>query len=101
MAQATPAYSRFHNLSNEALADALGEADAVLKGTEKALAECKEEFKRRGLASAAGERVEPRADLRGRSDGEAIVVRLRPKQLQFGTRDAPRSHSFTDPAVVE
>jgi len=34
MAQATPGYSRFHNLSNEALADAIGQADAVLKGAE-------------------------------------------------------------------
>jgi hypothetical protein len=40
MAQATnPSTTpRFHNLSNEALADALGHADAVLKGAE---AECK------------------------------------------------------------
>ena len=34
VAQATPGYSRFHNLSNEALADAIGQADAVLKGAE-------------------------------------------------------------------
>jgi phosphotransacetylase len=36
MAQADHAYitSRFHNLSNAALADALGHADAVLKGAE-------------------------------------------------------------------
>ena len=41
MAQAdyhnTTTPSRFHNLSNEALTDALGHADAVLKGAE---AEC-------------------------------------------------------------
>ena len=30
MAQATHDYSRFHNLSNEMLADAIGHADAVL-----------------------------------------------------------------------
>ena len=36
MAQAIdlPTTSRFHNLSNAALADALGHADAVLKGAE-------------------------------------------------------------------
>jgi hypothetical protein len=36
MAQAidVPTTSRFHNLSNAALADALGHADAVLKGAE-------------------------------------------------------------------
>jgi hypothetical protein len=38
MAQATQPYNRFHNLSNEALADAIGRVDAVLKGAE---AECK------------------------------------------------------------
>ena len=40
MAQATnpSTTSRFHNLSNGALADALGHADAVLKGAE---AECR------------------------------------------------------------
>jgi hypothetical protein len=37
MAPATPAYSRFHNLSDEALADAIGQADVLLKGAE---AEC-------------------------------------------------------------
>ena len=37
MAQATdlPTTSRFHNLSSGALADALGHADAVLKGAEQ------------------------------------------------------------------
>jgi hypothetical protein len=34
MAQAAQHHSRFHNLSNEALADAIGQADAVLKGAE-------------------------------------------------------------------
>jgi hypothetical protein len=46
--------TRFHNLSNEALADAIGHADAVLKGAE---AECdllKGEFKARGLGEVAG-----------------------------------------------
>jgi hypothetical protein len=30
----TTTLSRFHNLSNEALADALGRADAIVKGAE-------------------------------------------------------------------
>jgi len=34
MAQATHQHNRFHNFSNEALADAIGQADAVLKGAE-------------------------------------------------------------------
>ena len=43
MAQATHHSIRFHNLSNETLADALGHADAVLKGAE---AECKSSRKK-------------------------------------------------------
>ncbi len=54
MAQATPAYIRFHNLSNEALADAIGHADAVLKGAEAECKSLKDEFKRRGLLTVAG-----------------------------------------------
>jgi hypothetical protein len=58
MAQATHAYitSKFHNLSNEALADAIGQADALLKGVEAECKALKEEFKSRGLFTAAGER---------------------------------------------
>jgi hypothetical protein len=58
MAQATHAYitSKLHNLSNEALADAIGNADAVLKGAEAECKALKEEFKSRGLLTAAGER---------------------------------------------
>ena len=55
MAQATPGYSRFHNLSNEALADAIGQADAVHKGAEAEVKALKDEFKSRGLLTAAGE----------------------------------------------
>jgi hypothetical protein len=55
MAQAAPFYTKFHNLSNEALADALGNADAVLKGSEAECKALKEEFKSRGLLTVAGE----------------------------------------------
>jgi hypothetical protein len=55
MAQANGTYTRFHNLSNEALADALGQADAVLKGAEAEVKALKDEFKARGLLTAAGE----------------------------------------------
>jgi hypothetical protein len=55
MAQATPAYSRFHNLTNEPLADAIGNADAVLKGAEAECKALKDEFKQRDLLTAAGE----------------------------------------------
>src|SRR5215831_18202639 len=46
--------SRFHNLSDSALADELGHADAVLKGAEAECKALKDEFKRRGLAEVAG-----------------------------------------------
>jgi hypothetical protein len=55
MAQATQHHTRFHNLSNEALADAIGQADAVLKGAEAECKALKDEFKTRGLLTAAGE----------------------------------------------
>jgi hypothetical protein len=41
MAQAKPAYSRFHNLSPEQLADAIGHADAIVKGAEAELSALK------------------------------------------------------------
>jgi hypothetical protein len=57
MAQATnlSITSRFHNLSNEALADALGDADLALKAHEAEVKALKDEFKNRGLLTAAGE----------------------------------------------
>ena len=55
MAQATQPYTRFQNLSNEALADAIGNADLAVKAAEKTLADYKDELKRRGLANATGE----------------------------------------------
>ena len=47
--------SRFHNLSDEALADAIGRADAIVKGAEAELATLKDEFKARGLSDVAGD----------------------------------------------
>jgi hypothetical protein len=47
--------SRFHNLSNAALADALGRADALLKGAEVECKSLKDEIKRRGLLEVAGD----------------------------------------------
>jgi hypothetical protein len=55
MAQATHHHNRFHNLSNEALADALGGADLALKAHEVEVKALKDEFKSRGLLTAAGE----------------------------------------------
>jgi hypothetical protein len=66
--------SRFHNLSNEALADALGYADAVLKGAEAESKALKDEFKRRGLIEASGENFAVRASeqIAGRLDTKAV-----------------------------
>jgi hypothetical protein len=55
MAQATQHHNRFHNLTNEMLADLLGDTDARLKGIEAECKALKEEFKARGLLTAAGE----------------------------------------------
>jgi hypothetical protein len=56
MAQATQHYNRFHNISNEALADAIGQADLALKAYEAEVKALKDEFKSRGLLTATGER---------------------------------------------
>jgi len=80
MAQATnPSItSRFHNLSSEALADALGHADAVLKGAEAECKALKDEIKRRGLLEAAGENFEIRVSeqISGRLDVAAVKEHL-------------------------
>lgn len=74
MAQAANTFSRFHNLSNEALADALGAADAVLKGAEAECKGLKDEFKRRGLTEVAGEQftVTAAEQIAGRLDVKAV-----------------------------
>src|ERR1700688_1101173 len=56
MAQATAVSttSRFHNLSDGALADALGHADAALKGAEAECKALKDEFKNRGPHTVGG-----------------------------------------------
>ena len=46
---------RFHNLTDSALADLLGLADAACKAAGEDLAALKDEFRRRGLTAAAGE----------------------------------------------
>ena len=66
--------SRFHNLSDAALADAIGNADAVLKGAEAECQSLKDEFKRRGLLDAAGNHFTVRASeqISGRLDTKAV-----------------------------
>lgn len=74
MAQATASFSRFHNLSNEALADAIGQADSVLKGAEAECKTLKDEFKRRGLLTVAGEQftITRSEQISGRLDVSAV-----------------------------
>jgi hypothetical protein len=66
--------SRFHNLSNAALADALGHADAVLKGAEAEAKALKDEIKRRGLLEATGDSFAIRVaeQISGRLDVAAV-----------------------------
>ena len=80
MAQATdlPTTSRFHNLSNGALADALGHADACLKGAEAECNALKDEIKRRSLLEAAGDSFAIRVSeqISGRLDTAAVKQHL-------------------------
>jgi hypothetical protein len=70
--------SRFHNLSAAALADAIGHADAVLKGAEAECKVLKDEFKSRGLLNAAGEQftVTRSEQISGRLDVGAVKQHL-------------------------
>jgi hypothetical protein len=78
MAQATNlstiSNSRFHNISDEALADMRGLADAVLKGAEAECKAIKDEFKSRGLTEAVGEHftVTASEQIAGRLDAKAV-----------------------------
>jgi hypothetical protein len=70
--------SRFHNLSDAVLADALGHADAMLKGAEAECKALKDEFKRRGLTAVAGENftVTATEQIAGRLDVQAVKAYL-------------------------
>jgi hypothetical protein len=66
--------SRFHNLSDAALADELGRVDAISKAAETELKALKDEFKARGLSAAAGDAVVVTAteQIAGRLDAKAV-----------------------------
>ena len=81
MAQATdlPTTSRFHNPSNAALADTLGNADPVsFKGAEVECKALKDEIKRRGLLEATGDGFTIRVSeqISGRLDVAAVKQHL-------------------------
>jgi len=77
--------SRFHNLSDSALADALGHADAVLKGAEAECKSLKNEFKQRGLAQVSGEAftVTATEQIAGRLDTKAVKEYLGESYRRF------------------
>ena len=82
----SPTTSRFHNLSDSALADELGHADALLKGTEAECKALKDEFKRRGLAEVAGSEftVTATEQIAGRLDVNAVSCSPLRRRLHDG-----------------
>src|ERR1700722_12827731 len=68
--------SRFHNLSDEALADAIGRADAIVKGAEAELTALKDEFKD-DFAVTATEQIA------GRLDSKAVKAFLGDGYFKF------------------
>ncbi len=77
--------SRFHNLSNEALADMIGQADAVLKGAEAECKALKDEFKARGLLEVSGDHFQITAteQIAGRLDVKAVKEYLGESYRRF------------------
>ena len=81
----TTTVSRFHNLTDEALADAIGRADAIVKGAEAELGALKDEFKARGLAEVAGDEfaVTASEQISGRIDAKAVKAFLGDGYFKF------------------
>src|SRR5271169_4783166 len=81
----TTTVSRFHNLSDEALADAIGRADAIVNGAEAQLATLKNEFKARGLSDVAGDEFSVTAteQISGRIDTKAVKELLGARYSAF------------------
>jgi hypothetical protein len=77
--------SRFHNVSKEALADLLGQADAVLKGAEAEVKLLKDEFKTRGLVEVVGDNftVTATEQIAGRLDSKAVKEYLGESYRRF------------------
>ncbi len=66
--------SRFHNLSDAALADELGRVDSISKASETELKALKDEFKARKLSAASGDAfmVTATEQIAGRLDAKAV-----------------------------
>ena len=73
-ATSTHTTSRFHNLSDAALADELGRVDAISKAAEAELKALKDAFKARGLSVATGDAfmVTATEQIAGRLDAKAV-----------------------------
>lgn len=83
----TTASSRFHNISDAALADEIGRVDAISKAAEAELKALKDEFKRRGLTDVAGDAFAVTAtnQIAGRLDAKAVREFLGPAYTRFET----------------
>jgi hypothetical protein len=70
----TTSPSRFHNLTDGALADQIGKIDAIVKAAEAELKALKEELKVRGLEEAHGDEftVTVTEQIAGRMDTKAV-----------------------------
>jgi hypothetical protein len=79
--------SRFHNLSDAALADEIGRVDSISKAAEAELKALKDEFKARGLSDVAGDafNVTATEQIAGRLDAKAVREFLGPTYARFET----------------
>jgi hypothetical protein len=77
--------SRFHNLSDAALADELGRVDSVVKGAEAELTLLKNEIKARNISEVAGEQftVTATEQIAGRLDAKAVKAFLGDSYVKF------------------
>jgi hypothetical protein len=87
MAASINTTSRFHNLSDSALADEIGRVDAIVKSAEAELRALKDEFKARGLTAASGEKFDITAteQIAGRLDAKAVKAFLGDAYVKFET----------------
>ena len=87
MATASNSISRFHNLSDAALADEIGRVDAIVKSAEAELKALKDEFKARGLIAASGDAFSVTAteQIAGRLDSKAVKEFLGDAYTKFET----------------
>ena len=91
MATATPIISRFHNLSDAALADEIGRVDSISKAAEAELKALKDEFRARGLKTATGDGFMSRRAKR------LAAALTRKRSATFSAPPSPASRSPRSP----